>query len=112
CKLGVYGRPSKHAQILKREAEAKTLTPGRTIPTRCQAPSEYNAYAAAKQRGTNLKNPKYEYYGGRGIRFLFTNFEQFWKHIGAKPYPELELDRINNDGNYEPGNVQWTSHKD
>ena len=112
CKLGVYGRPSKQAQILKREAEEKTLTPVRQFPTRRQAPSEHNAYASAKQRCTNPKNPKYADYGGRGIKFLFINFEQFWKHIGAKPYPELELDRINNDGNYEPGNVQWTSHKD
>lgn len=111
-KLGVYGRPSKRSQLLKKEAERKTLIPSRTFPTRKQAPSEYNAYANAKQRCTNPKNSKYEDYGGRGILFKFNSFEEFWKCLGKKTYPELTLDRIDNEGHYEAGNVQWTSRKD
>ncbi len=136
-KLGKYGRVSKHEQIkqretlekqrvediLKRVEEAKgTLWPrwsaaGRrveepaTFPTRAQAPAEYNAYANAKQRCSNPKNPKYKDYGGRGILFKFNNFEEFWKHIGPIPWPGLELDRIENNGHYEFGNVRWTTHK-
>lgn len=54
----------------------------------------------------------YEDYAGRGIKFLFKNFDQFYAELGVKPAPELLLDRINNDGNYEPGNVRWaTPHK-
>lgn len=89
--LGIHGRPSKHSQVLKREAERKTLIPERAFPTRRQAPSEYNAFSAAKQRCTNPKNPMYASYGGRGIEFKFLNFEQFWKHIGKKTIPRIRV---------------------
>ena len=46
---------------------------------------------------------------GRGIKFLFTSFEQFLAEVGTKPSPHLLLDRIKNDGHYEPGNVRWTT---
>lgn len=68
---------------------------------------EFHAYNAAKQRCTNPNNSAYPDYGGRGIKFLFTSFEQFFKHIGPRPTPKHRLDRENNDGNYEVGNVRW-----
>jgi hypothetical protein len=49
---------------------------------------------------------------GRGIRFLFNSFEQFLQELGAKPKPEYTLERKNNDGNYEPGNVRWATRKE
>lgn len=68
---------------------------------------EYAAYHNAKYRCTNPQAGNFTDYGGRGIKFLFESFEQFIEHIGRKPSPELELDRIDNNGHYETGNVRW-----
>jgi hypothetical protein len=72
--------------------------------------SEYGAYRAAKQRCLNPNNQFWADYGGRGIEFRFQSFEEFIEHIGLKPSSDLELDRIDNDGHYEVGNVRWASH--
>jgi hypothetical protein len=69
---------------------------------------EYVAYQSAKKRCSNPKTAKWKYYGGRGIKFLFENFEQFYAELGDKP-AGYTLDRINNDGHYEPGNVRWAT---
>jgi len=54
---------------------------------------EYDAYRNARQRCENPKNPQWKNYGARGIKFLFTSFEQFLADIGLKPSPDLTLDR-------------------
>jgi hypothetical protein len=69
--------------------------------------AEYRAYHHAKERCLNPNHPKYPDYGARGIEFRFTSFEQFLQHIGPRPQGLL-LDRINNNGHYELGNVRWT----
>ena len=71
--------------------------------------SEAQAFYDAKNRCTNRNNKRFADYGGRGIKFLFTSFVQFLNHVGLKPSPELTLDRIDNDGNYEIGNVRWAT---
>jgi hypothetical protein len=71
---------------------------------------EYHAYHGAKQRCMNPRDPAWKDYGARGIKFLFTSFEQWFAEIGPRPGPEYEHDRIENDGNYEPGNVRWVTH--
>jgi hypothetical protein len=71
--------------------------------------TEFMAYRGAENRCTNPNSDNWERYGGRGIKFLFESFEAFMDEIGPKPSPELQLDRINNDGNYEPGNVRWAT---
>jgi hypothetical protein len=68
---------------------------------------EYRAYWAAQQRCTNPKNPRYPSYGGRGIKFKFTSFEQFMEEVGPRPSAKHSLDRIDNEKGYEPGNVGW-----
>ena len=70
---------------------------------------EHRAYVGAHSRCSNPNMRQWKNYGGRGIKFLFTSFEQFLSHIGLKPSPELSLDRIDNDGNYEVGNVRWAT---
>lgn len=66
----------------------------------------YAAYHNAKRRCADLSNKNY---GGRGIKFLFSSFEQFFAELGNKP-KGMTLDRENNNGNYEPGNVRWVSY--
>lgn len=80
-----------------------------TVGGRHKSSSEYMAFQAAKYRCTNPKSPDWSLYGGRGIQFRFASFEQFLDEIGAKPSPKYSLDRINNNGNYEPGNVRWAT---
>ena len=73
--------------------------------------TEYNSYTCAKQRCNNPKHPWYSSYGGRGIKFLFSSFEQFLAELGSKP-KGTTLERKNNNGHYEPGNVRWATAKE
>jgi hypothetical protein len=69
---------------------------------------EYRAYYDAIQRCTNSKHKRYADWGGRGISVKFKSFEDFYNHIGPSK-PDETLDRIDNNGNYEYGNVRWCS---
>lgn len=76
---------------------------------------EYQAWHNAKNRTTNPNVPVWPNYGGRGITMCdewLNSFEAFFEHIGPKPGPGYSLDRIDNDGNYEPGNVRWATRTD
>ena len=74
-------------------------------------PPEYSTYYAARTRCNNPRHDKWKYYGGRGIKFLFESFEQFFAELGPRPAGHT-LDRINSDGNYEPGNVRWATREE
>lgn len=54
----------------------------------------------------------YKNYGAKGIRVCDrwrASFDAFFEDMGPKPSPDHSLDRINNAGNYEPGNVRWAT---
>lgn len=73
----------------------------------------YNAWADAVQRTTNKSNKDYHNYGGRGIQMCGEwrrNFNTFLAYVGFAPEGCM-LDRENNDGNYEPGNVRWVTRQ-
>lgn len=77
--------------------------------TRTRMSPEYMAYHAAKGRALNPNAKNAHNYIGRGIEFRFTSFEEFLEHVGRKPTPQHSLERINNDGHYEIGNVRWAT---
>ncbi len=70
---------------------------------------EYNAYRSAKMRCNTPTARQYPSYGGRGIEFRFQSFEEFFAHIGGRPTSKHSLDRIDNNGHYEKGNVRWAT---
>lgn len=85
------------------------------MATRGRIAPEYNSWSQMKTRCNNPKDKRYSDYGGRGIRVhpeWIDSFEEFYSYIGPKPFKSYSLDRIDNDGNYEPGNVRWASPKE
>jgi hypothetical protein len=73
--------------------------------------SVYERWKAMLQRCLNPQNKNYPDYGGRGIAVIeyYRSFENYYADVGDQPSPGLSIDRINNDGNYEPGNLRWAT---
>ena len=75
---------------------------------------EYEACWHSIQRCDNPNNTSWPDYGGRGIKICKEwrrDFSAFVNHIGKKPTPDHSLDRIDNDRDYEPGNVKWSTRQ-
>lgn len=75
---------------------------------------EYAIWTAMKNRCGNPSDKAWKNYGGRGIRVCErwrNSYLAFISDVGRRPSPELSIDRINNDGNYEPGNVRWATRE-
>lgn len=79
---------------------------GRPSPT-------YRCWAGMIQRCTNPRSAIYYRYGGRGITVCirWRDFRNFLADMGERP-EGLSIDRIDNDGNYEPGNCRWATPKE
>lgn len=84
----------------KSHGESKPATP------------EYLAWFSMKRRCINKNHKGWKNYGGRGIYVCDRwkhSYENFLADVGRRPSPHHSLDRINNDGIYEPGNCRWAT---
>jgi hypothetical protein len=90
------------------------INPKKSTARRKPKTPEYVAWQHMIQRCIGANDKRFKDYGGRGITVCDEwrhDFMAFFNYIGPRPSKKHSIDRIDNDGNYEPGNIQWSTAK-
>lgn len=113
CKVSSCGCLQKEIASLKC-TERNKLQGDLNVKHRMGHLPEYMVWVGMRQRCNNSSNDRYLDYGGRGIKVCkqWDDFKQFYSDMGPRPSAGLSIERMNNNGNYEPSNCKWATAKE